>query len=215
MNGSLDDMITNVELIDNNNIKVLEIERILKIIESSKIEVYQLYYLKGYLWNLFPFESEKRDNEILTNLKKSIDIKDDYIYSKTELSYFYYDKKQYNEVIKLLQGLDLTYFEGVGQLWKSLKLQELLLNSKLYETKNVDTKLSKKFQSIIMLYKSLPDEKIAIPSELVNTVIENFDKGGMKDIIINTCLLIKSDNMKDYFDEEIKLIETLLHLNQF
>jgi len=203
MNFFLDDIITNIELIENNNLKTKEIERVLEMIDSYKMDDYQLYYLKGYLWNLLPFDSDKREQEVEYNLKKSITLKDDYIYSKTELSFFYFDQKKYSNVIKLLNNIEFSFFEERGQLWKSLKLQELLAVSKLYTTKFVDSDLSNEFLSLISVYLHLPEEEVAVPRELVNSVIENIDKKNIYNIAKNTYSLIKSLSFKDYFDKTI------------
>jgi len=201
MKENLDEIITNIELIENNNLKTKEIERVLKMIDSYKMDDYQLHYLKGYLWNLLPFDSEKREQEIETNLKKSIDLKSDYIYSKTELSFFYFDKKKYNKVIELLNNLDFSFFENNDQLWKSLKLQELLSVSKLYESREIPRKLIDEFIGLITAYIYIPEEEIAIPTELINAVIENKKKKGMKPILEGAFMLVNSKNQKDYFDE--------------
>lgn len=204
MKESLNNLITNVQIIENDHLKAIEIKRILKVIDSYEMEDYQLYYLKGCLWNLFPFDSKERENEVEFNLKKSISLKEDYIYSKTELSYFYYDKKKFLDVISLLDSIDLPYFEEKGQLWKSLKLQELLLTSKLYHCDKLDENLYNDFLGLISSYMYLPDEELTIPVELVNAILENKNKLGISPIINQVNLLINSNKQKDYFDYNLR-----------
>lgn len=207
---SLDDIITNIELIEDVNLKVREIKRVLNLIDTYSMDVYQVYYLKGYLWNLLPIESVEREKKVQYYLEKSIDLKDDYIYSITELAFFYFDQKKYSNVLKLLHSVDLSFFEENGQVWKSLKLQEILLASKLYTIDTLNKDLLNEFLGLISVYSILPEEKVAVPSELVLSVIENKDKKGMYKLIQNTSVLINSENQKDYFDSEIKMKFTSL-----
>ncbi len=203
MKDNLDDLINNIDFLDSDDSQIYEINRILNIIDSYEMDEYQLCYLKGYLWNSMPVESNQRDLEVENNLKKSITLNGNYIYSKTELSFFYFDKKQYEKVIELLKDLDLSYFEQKNQLWKSLKLQELLLVSKLNLASSLMIDLLDDFLGLISSYLILPDEESAIPKELVFAVIENKNKKGMSKLIKNTYTLINSKKQKDYFDDKI------------
>lgn len=207
----MDDLITNIELIDNNNLKTEEIYRVLKILNTYGLPDYQKYYLKGVLWNMMPFESEERDFKIVEYLEKSIKIKDDYLYSKTELSFYFFDKKKYLKVIEILQDLNFRLFEVKNQLWKSLKLQELLSVSKLFVKGEVDKNLYDELLGVISAYLHLPENEIAVPRELVNSLLENKSKVGVIKLIQNINILINSKNQSDYFDDKIKLkIKTLV-----
>ena len=185
----------------------------MKIVDFEEMEDYQKYYLKGYLWNAYPFENKERDENVPNNLIKSISIKRDYIYSKTELSYFYFDKKNYVEVVELLEEIDFAFFEEKGQLWKSLKLQELFLVAQLSLTNEVTTKMTEDFLGLISSYVNIPERNTAVPIELVNGVLENKDKKGMTNILRNLNYLINSKNQRDYFDDSIRLrLESALSL---
>ncbi len=202
MKENLNDLISNVSLIENDNLKTNEIHRILEFIDSYEMNDYQLYYLKGHLWYSIPTESYERDIKVVENLKKSIRLNKNYIHSKTELAYFYFDKKKYSKVIKLLEGLDLSIFEENNQMWKSLKLQELLLVSKLWVSKIVDKKLNNDFFELISSYLYLPEEELAVPSELINSIFKNKEKEGICNVAKNVYQLINSKNQKDYFDDD-------------
>jgi len=204
MQEDLDDLITSIELIDEDSLKSKEINRILNLLDSYNMEEYQLFYLKGFLWNQFPFDNEERENQVEFNLKKSIELKSDYIYSKTELSYFYYDQRKFQNVIDLLDSVDLSFFEERGQLWKSLKLQELLLTSKLYSFNQVDKILYNDFLGLISSYMYLPDEELAVPIELANSVLGNIKKEGVIPLAKQVDGLINSKKHRDYIDDKIK-----------
>ncbi len=204
MKENLDDAITNIELIENDKLRSKEVKRILGVIDSYEMDAYQLYYLKGYLWNIYPFDTSERNAKTIEFLSKSIEIKSDYIFSKTELSFYYFDQKEYAKVLELLEGLDVSFFEEKGQLWKSLKLQELCFVSKLYESKIVTEELVADFLYIVSAYIYLPDEEVSVPRELVNAMSENKEKEGVFPILHNVLQLVNSKKQRDYFDDTIK-----------
>nr|WP_299215032.1 hypothetical protein [uncultured Allomuricauda sp.] len=204
MKKDLGNLIASIQTIENIDIKAQEINQLLEEIESYQLEKYQEYYIKGSLWNLHPFDSEQRKLEVESNLKKSLSLREDYIFSKTELSFFYFDEKRYQNVVKLLDNVDFSFFEKNGQLWKSLKLEELYLVSKLYLAKQISNNLLNDFLGLISSYLILPDEELAIPEELVLGIIENKGKAGMSKLITNTQTLINSKIHKDYFSDKIK-----------
>ncbi|MET1260681.1 hypothetical protein ABV409_15140 [Flagellimonas sp. DF-77] len=204
MSGNLDDLINNIDFLDSEESKINEIERILKILDSSKIDKYQLFYLKGFLWNLMPVESDERDFEVENNLKKSITLNGDNIYSKTELSFFYFDKKKYEKVVELLKELDLSFFERNNQLWKSLKLQEILAVSELYILKSFDKEISDRFLELISSYSFLPEEELAVPRELVFGIYENREKSGVKSIFNNVYSMITNTGQREFFSDDIR-----------
>ncbi|MFC5044122.1 hypothetical protein ACFSTE_09425 [Aquimarina hainanensis] len=204
-NKELDDMILNLSLIDNEQLKELEILQILKILDSYELDDFYKYYLKGYLWYSMPLESVNRDREIEYNLKKSINQKPEYLFSKAYLAYYYFDNKEYEKVIDILNSLDFSFFEERSQLWQSLKLQELLAVSKLQLSEIVSNDLSSDILGLIYSYLHLPEEEVSVPRELVNTVIENKSKQGILNIKKNIMILINSRAYRDYFDNEVKL----------
>lgn len=204
MKESLSISIEKIDLIEDEQERTKEIYRVLGVIDSHKMDDYQHYYLKGCLWNLMPFDNKERRDKVEKNLKQSIEINPDYIFSKTELSFFYYDEKKYFEVIQLLERIDFSFFEKRDQLWKSLKLQELLLSSKFYVMDVFDKKISEEYESLVYAYILLPEEDIAVPREIVNAVIDNLSKDGMLSIIKSTLSLISSKNQRIYFDNETK-----------
>ncbi len=205
MNKKLDNLITDISLIEDDNLKTKEIQKVLKALDSYEMDDYQLFYLKGCLWNSLPKESVKRDINVVDNLKKSIQLNENYIFSKTELSYFYFDKKEYSKVVELLSPLDFSFFEEKDQIWKSLKLKELLLVSKLGLVDKVDKKLTNDFFELISSYTFLPEEELAVPRELVDSIFNNKEKEGIRSIAKNVYQLVNSNNQKDYFDKEVRL----------
>lgn len=205
MNEDLDNLLTNLSLIESEHLKKLEIFRILDLIKSYEIESFYKYYLKGYLWYKMPIESKKRDQEVEKNLKKSISQNPNYLISKSYLSYFYFDKKEFKKVINILKSINFSFFVERNQIWQSLKLQELLIVSKLYISESVNNDLSGDLLGLISSYLNLPEEEIAVPTELINAVIENKYKKGIMNVRKNTYLLVNSKSQKDYFSDDVRL----------
>ncbi|MEK6153600.1 hypothetical protein WIW50_10090 [Flavobacteriaceae bacterium 3-367] len=205
MKDILEELIENIDLLENDDSKITEINRILKLVDLDEMEDYKRHYLKGYLWNLMPIEGNERDLEVENNLKKSITLRNDFIYSKTELSYFYFDKKHFIKVIDLLEDLDLSYFEQKDQLWKSLKLQELLAVSKLHTETSIHKELIDDLMNLISSYTYISESELAVPSELVQGVIENKHKDGMKSILTNIYIMITQSGQRKFFDDNLKM----------
>ncbi|WP_103867177.1 hypothetical protein [Aquimarina sp. I32.4] len=204
VNKELDGMIINLSLIDNDQLKELEILKILKVLDSYELDDFYKYYLKGYLWYNMPFENINRAKEVEHNLKESISKKPDYLFSKAYLAYYYYDNKFYKKVIDVLNFLDFSFFEERNQLWQSLKLQELLAMSKLQISDSVSKDISDDIVGLIYSYIHVPEEEVAVPRELVNVVIENKNKKGILSIKETILLLINSKDYKDYFDNDVR-----------
>jgi len=205
MNIELEQEIIDLYHIENKKEKKDKILDIIKKVDRiDDVENHEKYYLKGYLWYLIPFDSETRNKEIVTNLKKSLLVNKEYLFAKAYLGYFFFDQKQYQKVIETLDDLDFSYFEERDQLWRSLKLQELLCVSKLNLKKEISNSLYDKILNLIFLYSSVPEEEIVIPNELIESVLNNSHKEGAFKLVNQIDTLINSENQKDYFDDEVK-----------
>ena len=172
--------------------------------EKNNLDSFQKFYLLGVLWYLMPYDSDVRDLNIEGNLLKSLDLNEDYIHSKVQLSYFYFDKKKYTKVIELLSNVDFIFFENNDQLWKSLKLQELLFVSKLNIVKKINAELIEEFIVLTTCYISIPKEELAVPIELIDSILKNKDKTDIEKLVYPSLKLINSTNQKEYFDDDIK-----------
>ncbi len=204
MNNQLEERIIDISLIDDERLKCIEIDKILDIISCQELDLYEEYYVKGYLWYSHPIKNQERDRQIILNFKTAIKENPEYLYSYAYLAYFYFDKNMYSNVIEYLNNIDFSYFEDRDQLWKSLKLQELLSISKLYESKIIDSELKGELQSVISSYMHLPILDIAIPRELINSILENKYKEGIKSILNNASSLINSNKFRVYFTDDIR-----------
>jgi len=205
MSQKLEKLILEIDLIDDNKEKQNKIIKLLDIINEFNIEEYKRLYFIGYLWYISPTESNIRNKQIVHNLKASVSLKSNYIYSKVYLAYFYFDNKNFHDVIEILKDVDFSFFEEINQLWQSLKLQELLSVSKLYVNKIIDKELSSEILGLISAYLILPEEDLAVPRELVSAVLENIYKEGIVNIKLNIFQLINSSSHKDFFSDTVRI----------
>lgn len=195
--------IEDIDLIDDNAKKEKEIIRLLKKVDKNLFKPFKYYYLRGYLWYQMPEQSEQRSKEIVYNFNKCIELNKDYLYANAYLAYFFFDSKEYIKVNELLQDLDLSYFEQEGQVWQSLKLEELCLVSQLYIDREIGNKLSEKLLSLISSYIHLPNIELAVPRELVTGVIENKDKKGMEIVLKNIYLMTSQSKQSVFFSHDL------------
>ncbi len=205
MSEKLNDLITNLSLIENKHLKKIKILELLNQLDSYNLEEFYKHYLVGYLWYSIPEESLERNHNVENNLKKSINKNPNYLYSKSYLAYFYFDEREYRKVIKVIDLIDFSLFEKNNQIWQSLKLEELLLASKLYISEIVDNTLANDLLELISSYLNLPDEEITVPRELIKAVVDNKLKEGIKNVKKNTYFLANSKSQRDYFKDNILL----------
>jgi len=198
------EFVETIEIIDKKDKKIEKILVALVEINSADMDLYLKLYFKGYLWYLMPDENSERDFNIEFNLLKSIELNDNYIHSKIQLSYFYFDKKKYSKVTELLGELDISIFQENDQLWKSIKFQELLLVSKLNLSKEIDQVLISEFSGLVSIYSNISSDELSVPIELVESIIINSGKNNIETLAFLCLGMINSKNQRQFFDSEIR-----------
>lgn len=89
-------------------------------------------YLLGYCWYNISDEYTGRESQAVSHLRKSLELNPSHDLSKLYLGHIYFDKEQYEESLKYLDSVDLDKFVENSQIWRKLKVLELVILCKLY-----------------------------------------------------------------------------------
>lgn len=126
--------------------------------------------LRGYLAYHFPCD-ETYEIDIETELKRASLFNSTSTTAHLYLAHYYYDSHRFGDALDELNLLDRTQFEHAGQLWRSLKILELILSAQLFARPiSVSSHELIKFASEL---QSAGAENTAVPVEMLDALLAN------------------------------------------
>jgi len=90
------------------------------------------YYVLGYAWYLLRIESDERCYNVENNFKLSIEKNTENNWPKLYLGHYYFDIGEYENALAFFSSVKGDEFLEFDQVWRLLKLKELIICCKLY-----------------------------------------------------------------------------------
>lgn len=120
----------NEEQSDNQIFKALSM--LYPIIEDNRNLDGDFYYLIGYAWYCLSQNSADRDKNVKEYLYKALDSEPSHAYARMYLGHHLFDCREYEAARHHFKLVDVEFFRKKEQLWRIVKLYELIVCCELY-----------------------------------------------------------------------------------
>jgi len=154
------------EIEENDQKANLLIKSVICIIEYNLIKDscnFFYFYLIGYAWYFLREDTPERIEKVKVNLKSSIELNNNYVWSKLYLGHLYFDITNYQGALKEFKNID---FYALKQNWRILKVKELILCCEIYLNDKLLGRLNDDLIELIKLYKNIDEIDRPVPLEL-------------------------------------------------
>lgn len=146
------------------------LESILIAINQLENQDGEASLLRAYVAYHFPCELTSKV-DIEDELIRVLSVNPENTTARLYLAHYYYDSRRFSESLTALNSVDRKAYENIGQLWRSLKILELTICSKLYLSL-ADVKADEIMDLCDMLEQA-GSEDAAVPSELAEAMLAN------------------------------------------
>jgi len=98
-------------------------------------------------------------------LRKANGLNQDHQFARLYLGHYYYDIGEYSRALECFESVNENYFRSIDQVWRVLKLHELILCCRMFVASRDLTEGS--FETLAKEYLTASSENVPIPTEIV------------------------------------------------
>lgn len=137
------------------------------------------YYFLGYMGYLMKEFSEDTEGYFL----KSLELDSDNMFCQYYYGFYLYDTKNVDKAFLIFNQIDLCHLEEIGQLWRAIKIKEMVVCCKL-SSKDLENEIKvKKLSEFFKMYNDYvekDEENLNYPLDIIKCIGEHIEQFGQE-----------------------------------